>query len=82
MKMFRLLQIVVHYQKSLIIHQKILCFRKLSLDLEIVHVNITSLITIHCCIMTLRKIVLLLHEERIKIDTREKQRTSIHIAQI
>ena len=29
-KMFRVLQIVAHYQKSLIIHREILCFRKLS----------------------------------------------------
>ena len=40
------------------IHRKILCFRKLSLDLEIlVPVNITGLITIHGYIMTLKKIV-------------------------
>ena len=34
-KMFPLLLIVVHYQKSLIIHRKIFCFRQLSLDLDI-----------------------------------------------
>ena len=51
-------QIVFHYQKSLIIHRKVLCFQKLTLDLEIlVLASITALITIHGCIMTLRKIV-------------------------
>ena len=44
MIIFCQLQIAVYYQKRLIIHQKILCFRKLSLGLEIVPVIITGLI--------------------------------------
>ena len=44
-------------KKPIILHRKILSFRKLSVDLETVPVNITGLITIHDCIMTLRKIV-------------------------
>ena len=55
--MFRLLKIDVHYQKSINMRRKVLCFRKLSLDLAIDPSKITSLITIHGCIMTLRKIV-------------------------
>ena len=61
-----------------------MCFQKLSLDLEIVPINKSGLITIHGCIIALRIlcILLLLHEERIKADCREKQRTSIHMGRI
>ena len=43
-------QIVFHYQKSLIIHRKVLCFQKLTLDLEIlVLASIAALITEKDC---------------------------------
>ena len=44
-------------RKRFNIHRKILCFQKLSLDLGIVSVNITGLLTVYGCIIKLRKIM-------------------------